>query len=134
LTTGDRIREIREKRGLTQEKLAKMAHISKGFLCDVENNKRNIGSKGILSIANSLGASVDYLLSGEVKENIENEQIIIPPDLSQAAEDMNLSYSDALDLLKTFNSAVARRSNKYRKSLTVDEWKKFYAAIKEVFK
>jgi transcriptional regulator with XRE-family HTH domain len=134
LTTGDRIREIREKRGLTQEKLAKMANISKGFLCDVENNKRNIGSQGILSIANSLGASVDYLLSGEVKENIENEQILIPPDLSQAAKDMNLSYSDTLDLLKTFNSAVARRSNKYHKSLTVDEWKKFYTAIKEVFK
>jgi transcriptional regulator with XRE-family HTH domain len=133
LTTGDRIREIRERRGLTQEKLAKMAGISKGFLSDVENNKRNIGSQGILSIANNLGASVDYLLSGEVKEHVENEQIIIPSELSQAAEDMNLSYSETLDLLKTFNLAVARRSNKYNKSLTVDEWKKLHAAIKEVF-
>ena len=134
MTTGDRIREIREKRGLTQEKLAKMALISKGFLCDVENNKRNIGSRKILSIANSLGASVDYLLSGEVRENIDNEQIIIPPELSQAAEDLNLSYSNTLDLLNTYNSAIARRSNKFHKSLTIDEWKKLHAAIKEVFK
>lgn len=134
MTTGDRIRDIRERRGLTQEQLAKMAGISKGFLSDVENDKRNIGSQGLLGIANVLGASVDYLLTGEVKDNIENEQIIIPQDLSQAAEDLNLSYSETLDLLKTFNSAVARRSKKFHKDLTIDEWKKLHKAIKEVFK
>lgn len=134
MTTGERIREIRENRGLTQEQLAKKAEISKGFLSDVENDKRNIGSQGILRIANELGASVDYLLAGKVTENVENEQIIIPQELSQAAEDLKLSYSETLDLVKTFNSAIARRANKYRKELTVEEWKKFYQAIKEVFK
>lgn len=134
MTTGERIREIREKRDLTQEELAKKAEISKGFLSDVENDKRNIGSQGLLRIANELGASVDYLLAGRVTENAENEQIIIPPELSQAAEELNLSYSDTLDLVKTFNSAIARRGNKYRKELTVDGWKKFHEAIKEAFK
>jgi len=134
LTTGDRIREIREKKGLTQEQLAKKADISKGFLSDVENNKRNIGSQGLLRLANELGASVDYLLAGRVKDNVENEQIIIPQELSQAAEELNLSYSETLDLINTFNSAVARRSKKFRKELTVEEWKKLHEAIKEVFK
>lgn len=134
MTTGERIREVREKRNLTQEELAKKAEISKGFLSDVENNKRNIGSQGLLRIANELGASVDYLLAGRVIENVESEQIIIPQELSQAAEDLKLSYSETLDLVKTFNSAVARRSNKFRKDLTVDEWKMFHKAIKEVFK
>ena len=133
MTTGERIREIREKRGLTQDQLAKDADISKGFLSDVENNKRNIGSQGLLRIANELGASVDYLLTGRIAENVENKQIIIPRDLSQAAEDLNLSYSDTLDLLNTGNSAVARRGKKYRKELTVEGWKKLHAAIKEVF-
>ena len=134
MTTGERIREIREKRGLTQGQLAKTADISKGFLSDVENNKRNIGSQGLLRIANELGASVDYLLAGRVTENVENVQIIIPQELSQAAEDLNLSYSDTIDLLNTCNSAVARRGKEYRKELTVEEWKKLYGAIKEVFK
>lgn len=134
MNTGERIREVREKRNLTQEELAKKAEISKGFLSDVENNKRNIGSQGLLRIANELGASVDYLLAGRVIENEESEQIIIPQELSQAAEDLKLSYSETLDLVKTFNSAVARRSNKFRKDLTVDEWKMFHKAIKEVFK
>ncbi len=134
MTTGARIREIREKRGMTQDQLAKKADISKGFLSDVENDKRNIGSQGLLRIANELGASVDYLLAGRVTENVENEQIIIPHELSQAAEALELSYSDTLDLLNTFISAVARRGKKYRKELTVDGWKKFHEAIKEAFK
>ena len=133
MTTGERIREIREKRGLTQDQLAKNADISKGFLSDVENNKRNIGSQGLLRIANELGASVDYLLAGRVTENLENKQIIISRELSQAAEDLNLSYSDTLDLLNTCNSAVARSGKKYRKELTVEGCKKLHAAIKEVF-
>jgi transcriptional regulator with XRE-family HTH domain len=133
LSTGTRIKEIREKRGLTQELLAKKAEISKGFLSDVENDKRNIGSKGLLRIANELGASVDYLLAGRVMEVVENEQIIIPQELSQAAEDLKLSYRETLDLLNTSNSVVARRGNEYHKELTVEEWKKLHQAIKEVF-
>lgn len=134
MTTGKRIREIREKRGLTQEELAKKARMSKGFLSDVENDKTNIGSQGILKLANELGASVDYLLAGRVSENAQNEQIIIPQELSQVAEELSLSYSETLDLLNTFNSAVARRGKKYRKELTVEEWKTFHKAIKEVLK
>lgn len=134
MTTGNRIREIREKRGLTQEDLAKKAGISKGFLSDVENDKTNIGSQSILKLANVLGASVDYLLAGKITESLENEQIIIPQELSLAAEELNLSYSETLDLLKTFNSAVARRGRTYRKEITVEEWKKLHKAIKEVFK
>ena len=87
-----------------------------------------------MRIANELGESVDYLLAGRVTENVENEQIIIPHELSQAAEALELIYSDTLDLLNTFNSAVARRGKKYRKELTVDGWKKFHEAIKEAFK
>lgn len=134
MTTGKRIREIREKREMTQGELAKRAGMSKGFLSDVENDKTNIGSQGLLRIANELGASVDYLLAGRVSQNVETEKIVIPLELSQAAEELSLSYSDTLDLLKTFNSAIARRGRTYRKELTVEEWKKFHEAIKEVFK
>ena len=133
MTTGDRIREIREKRGMTQEQLAKAADISKGFLSDVENNKRNIGSQGILRLANILGASVDFLLTGEVSKNKEQEQIIIPPELSKTAEELNLTYSETLELLKVDRSVVARRDSKFRKELTAEQWKKLYQAIKVIF-
>lgn len=134
MSTGARIKEIREKRDLTQEQLAKKAGISKGFLSDVENDKRNIGSQGLLRIANELGASVDYLLAGKVMKTVDNREIMIPQELSKAAEELKLSYREALDLLNTSDSVVARRGHEYRKELTVEEWKKLYEAIKEVFR
>jgi transcriptional regulator with XRE-family HTH domain len=132
-TTGDRIREIREARGMTQDQLAVQADISKGFLSDVENNKRNISSDNLLKIANALGASVDYLLRGETKDSARRAPIVIPPELSQAAGEMGLSYTQTLETLEAHNSVVARRSSKDTKRLSVDEWKEFYKAIKRVF-
>ena len=131
-TIGDRIKEIREDLGWTQEKLAEESTISKGFLSDVENNKRDISATNVLKIANAMGASLEYLLRGEEsskqKEKREPEQI--PVELSKAAEELKLSYSDTLTLRDTYRSMIARRSNKSIKPLTVEEWKELYELIK----
>lgn len=133
-TTGDRIREIRDQHGWTQEKLAQEAGISKGFLSDVESNKRNISSEYVLRIANALGASLDYLLRGEPgTREVEREPVRIPPELSAAAQELKLSYSETLMLLDANRSVVARRSNKSTRSLSKDEWKQFRAAILKVY-
>lgn len=132
-TTGDRIREIREKRKITQDQLATAAEISKSFLSEIENNKRNVSSQGLLRIANILGASVDYLLTGESKESISKAPIVIPLELSRAAQDLQLTYSDTIELLDAHRSVIARRSNQSIKSFSVDDWKKLYKAIKNVF-
>ena len=133
-TTGDRIREIREKRRMSQDQLATAAKISKGFLSDVENNKANISSQNLLRIANHLGASVDYLLKGETKETSSpRESVVIPPELSEAAEQLRLSYADTIELLEAHNSVVARRSIKSLKPFMIEDWKKLHGAIKKVF-
>lgn len=132
-TTGDRIREIREAHGMTQDELAQRAGISKGFLSDVENNRRNISSEYLLRIANALGASVDYLLRGDAREPSRAEPVVIPPELSEVAEELNLSYADTLELLEAHRSVVARRSSKGTKRFTTDDWKQLHRAIKNVF-
>lgn len=133
-SAGDRIREIREHRGLTQEELSKAAAISKGFLSDIENNKRNVSSDGLLRIANSLGASIDYLLRGEARENaLEDEPIRIPPELSEAAVELGLSYSETLELLEAHQSVIARRSTKATRQFSSEDWKQLHKLIKKVF-
>src|SRR6266498_1515445 len=117
-STGDRIREIREKRKITQDQLATAAEVSKSFLSEIENNKRNMSSQGLLRIANILGASVDYLLTGESKESTSKAPIVIPPELSQAAQDLQLTYSDTIELLDAHRSVIARRSNQSIKSFS----------------
>ena len=108
-TVGDRIRQIREDMEMNQEQLAERAGLSKGFLSDVENGKRNIASENLLKIANVLGASVDYLLRGEVTESAKTEPVIIPPELAQAAEESEWSYAATVELLEAHRSVIARQ-------------------------
>jgi transcriptional regulator with XRE-family HTH domain len=124
---------IREELKITQDKLAEQAGLSKGFLSEVENNKRNISSDNLLRLANVLGASVDYLLRGDERDTGRKAPIMIPPELSQAAEELHLSYSATVELLEAHNSIIARRSDKQIKRLGVDEWKRLYHTVKGVF-
>ena len=133
-SVGDRIREIRETQKLTQDQLAEKAGISKGFLSEIENGKRNVSSEYLLRIANALRASVDYLLRGTTDSVGGNkEPVVIPSELSEAAEKLNLSYAQTVELLDAHRSVVARRSMKQSKSFGTGDWIALYKAIKHVF-
>ena len=133
-SVGDRIREIREAKRLTQDKVAEVTGISKGFISDVENNKRNVSSEYLLRIANALGASVDYLLRGPSEGAAANtEPVVIPPELSEAAQRLNLTYSQTIELLDAHRSVVARRSARSAKHFAIEDWVGLHKAIKQVF-
>jgi transcriptional regulator with XRE-family HTH domain len=134
-TVGDRIREVREHRRLTQDRLSEITDISKGFLSDVENNKRNVSSEYLLRIANALGANVDYLLKGESSSAEVNAHtpVMIPQALSEAAHELNLSYSETIELLNAHRSVVARRSTKETREFTIEDWKALHEALRKVF-
>jgi transcriptional regulator with XRE-family HTH domain len=131
---GDRIKAAREKRNWTQEQLADEAGISKGFLSDVENDKRNISSESALKIADALGISLDYLLRGETgQREKEREPVRIPQELSEVAEELGLSYSETLMLLEAHDAVVARRSAKLARPPSADEWRRLCRAIRDLY-
>jgi transcriptional regulator with XRE-family HTH domain len=131
-TVGDRIRDVREELGWTLEQLAEKSKISKGFLSEVERNRRDISSEYLLRVADAVGASLDYLLRGQEAQKAK-KPVEIPPSLSEAAQQLKLSYVETLELLEAHHSVVARRSNASIKRFTVDDWKKLYEAIKKVY-
>jgi transcriptional regulator with XRE-family HTH domain len=131
---GDRIRETREHRGINQDRLAEKANISKGFLSDIENGKRNPSSDNLLRIANVLGASLDYLMKGETQEEQRaTRPVQIPPELSTAAQQLNLSFSQTIALLDAHRSVIARRSTRKTKNFEVGDWIALHNAIRGVF-
>jgi transcriptional regulator with XRE-family HTH domain len=133
-SVGDRIREIREAKKLTQDQLGEKAEISKGFLSEIENGKRNVSSEYLLRIANALCASVDYLLRGTTDTVGGNKDpVVIPRELSEAAEKLNLSYAETVELLDAHRSVIAKRSVKQSKSFDTSDWMALYKAIKQVF-
>lgn len=130
-TVGDRIKTVRERLGWTQEKLAAEAKISKGFLSDVEKGK-NISLDLLLKVANALGASVGYLAGGEGEQPGEKKPILIPSELSEAAEQLHLSYPETLDLLEAYNAVIARRSSRTKGIMSVKDWIELHDALKNV--
>jgi len=68
---GERVREIRMKRGLTLEALAAQVGSSKSYMWEIENKGvARPSAEKLHQIAVALGTTVEYLLSdGEVTES-----------------------------------------------------------------
>ncbi len=61
---GNRIRELRNETGLSQEKFALKIGMDRTYFASVELGKRNIALKNIEKIANGLGVTLSELFEG----------------------------------------------------------------------
>jgi transcriptional regulator with XRE-family HTH domain len=52
---GERIRTLRQDRGLSQERLAEIAGVHRTYLSSVERGERNVSLDNIYAIAGALG-------------------------------------------------------------------------------
>lgn len=60
----NRIRKLRESKGINQKELSEMANISRPYLCDLEKNRRGAKPETLQRIASALGAEVSDLMEG----------------------------------------------------------------------
>jgi len=132
MTLGERIKEHRMAHGWTQEALAQKAQISKGFLSDLENNKRNVSADTLLDVANELGLSLDYLMTGSEKDLAMKERFEFPPALAEFARRQNLSFPHMLVLLQMRRQILANRSSSKRVAGDDNfDWQGFYQSVKK---
>ena len=71
-----KIKEIRINRGITQEKLAELVGCNTSHISNIENNHTKVSLNVLLSIANALNTSIDYLLSSQYQNSsfaLDNE-------------------------------------------------------------
>jgi transcriptional regulator with XRE-family HTH domain len=54
---GQRIRQLREQRQLSQEQVAELANVHRTYMSSVERGQRNVGLDNIVAIARALGVS-----------------------------------------------------------------------------
>ncbi|MCY7743686.1 helix-turn-helix transcriptional regulator [Bacillus licheniformis] len=106
---GDRLRELRESKKLTQDKLADVLGISRGTYAHYEINKRKPDYDMLIKIADFYGVSTDYLLRGidpKVQDKIfideakrllySKEATITPLDGKEVTDEM---LSAALEMI-----------------------------------
>lgn len=65
---GQRIIERRKKLGLTQEALAEKGEMTTQFVSYAEAGKRAMRPENLKKLAEALGVSADYLLTGDIVE------------------------------------------------------------------
>lgn len=68
---GERLRELRLARGLSQEKLAFKSGMHRTYLGSIERGERNPSLKNIAAIAKALGVSLAQLFSFEDRTSSE---------------------------------------------------------------
>ena len=61
---GNRIKELRQKTGLSQEKFALKIEMDRTYFASVESGKRNVSIINIKKIADGLGVSLAELFYG----------------------------------------------------------------------
>lgn len=61
---GERIRELRTKKNMSQEKFALIIEMDRTYLASVENGKRNISIENIEKIAKGFSISLEELFKG----------------------------------------------------------------------
>jgi transcriptional regulator with XRE-family HTH domain len=61
---GEKIKKLRNERGLSQEKFALMIDMDRTYFASVETGKRNISLKNIEKIAKGLNVTISQLFEG----------------------------------------------------------------------
>lgn len=97
---GNKIKNERQKRGITQQQLAEQADISTNFMSLIENG-RNMSVDVLIKIANVFGVSIDYLLSDTVKLSNDNISAQIEYNLSTLNDDERLFF---LNMIKQYKN------------------------------
>lgn len=75
LEIGERIRKIREGMHMSRETFSEAIDVSVVFLGQIERGERSLSLKTLTNIVKYTGASTDYLLLGDERENSTKKKI-----------------------------------------------------------
>ncbi len=62
---GNKLREIRNEKGLTQEYVATIANVNVSHISNIENNRVKISLQTLMLVCNALDVTIDFVLSKE---------------------------------------------------------------------
>ena len=97
-TINQRIKELRQNRGISESELAEKIHVKSDEINEWENNNKNIEISKLIELATALDVSLDYLLTGKEKES----QIVIVSKTEYACKNDDPSLIN-FDVLKDLN-------------------------------
>lgn len=122
MTKGDRIRRLREQKGLTQEELAKLLGTTKQTIHKYEKGiVTNIPSDRVEALAEVLDSKPEYILGWEENKEATSQKIEVATDIILRLE----TDTVFCELVKDLHAMDSERLAAYRKLL--DSVKQFSA-------
>ena len=96
---GQRIREVRTDKKLTQDYLADKTGVNVSHISNIENGKVKVSLTLLVAIANTFGVTIDYLLENEYHaptSAIEKELMNVIKDLDNSKIEQLLRIAKVL--------------------------------------
>ena len=113
---GNRIAELRERRGWTQEDLSRSIGITRASLSHYEKNRRKPDFEILSKLADKFDVSIDYLIG-----RTNSPELVMDEDVRQFVDDLELSDDK---ILERINLKIDGHS------LTEEEAKRFIAFVR----
>ncbi len=100
MTIGERVRKLRTQRGLSQNRLAKIAGVEQPTICRLEKNvSKNLKTDNAARIAKALGVPIDLLVGD--REQSPRDYLEYDNDAREIIETyMNLDATDREFLIR----------------------------------
>lgn len=89
---GQRIREVRNSRHLTQEYLADKTNVNVSHISNIETNKVKVSLTLLVGICNALDVTVDYILGNEY----HNPESVTEKELLNTVKDLDNEKKELL--------------------------------------
>ncbi|MGP1411513.1 MAG: helix-turn-helix domain-containing protein [Peptoanaerobacter stomatis] len=99
MSTGQKIKQEREKQNLSQKELATKTNINVSVMNRIENSERAIRDDEILKIAKILNVTTDYLLGNETKNKEQNSQDKDEKDIAKSMKKIKEQLKDEQGLM-----------------------------------
>ena len=87
---GEKIKQYRKLKGLTQEELAEMVGCNPSHISNIENNYTKASLNTLLAIANSLNTSIDSLLL----DQYNNQSLALDNEISNAIAGFDIDMKE----------------------------------------
>ena len=104
---GQRIREIRKSKKWTQEKLAEYSELEPSYISHIERAATKPSLQTLISIANTLGVSLDELVYG----NLVKSSHVSVKLIDELLKDCSADEIEALaEVIKTVKSVLRKKN------------------------
>ena len=125
MDVGARLKELREKRNISQNKLALMSELSQGFVRQIELGEKNPTVESVSKLCTGLGISLQEFFNGDVPPEIANptknkktkdlDEFLREADIMFKGTPLTDDAKDRLRNILTEIDGMAKEMNKRKK-------------------